>query len=78
MSRSDVVIIGSGPGGAAAAFSLSRAGFNVTLLEAGPRYRPEQDYRLDRADWEVRRFPHKRSIRRRHTHAGLQLSLIHI
>ena len=72
MSRSDVVIIGSGPGGAAAAFSLSRTGLNVTLLEAGPRYRPEQDYRLDQADWEVRRFPHKRSTRRRHTHAGLQ------
>ncbi|MGH7718257.1 MAG: FAD-dependent oxidoreductase [Gemmatimonadaceae bacterium] len=42
----DVLIIGSGAGGATLAFSLSRAGFDVVVLEKGPRYE-RSDYRHD-------------------------------
>ena len=34
-SPADVLIIGSGAGGGMAAYVLTRAGLNVTLLEAG-------------------------------------------
>jgi choline dehydrogenase-like flavoprotein len=43
--RADVVIVGTGPGGAAAARELARAGARVVLLEEGPsrqRFRPNQ------------------------------------
>lgn len=42
----DVVIIGSGAGGSAMAFALSRAGFDVLVLEKGPHYERE-DYPTD-------------------------------
>jgi choline dehydrogenase-like flavoprotein len=34
----DICIIGSGAGGAVAAYALGSAGFSVVVLEAGPRY----------------------------------------
>ena len=69
--EADVVVIGSGAGGAAVAWALARAGVAVTVLEAGPRYDYWSDYRLDRADWEQERFPHKAS-RRTYTVAPTQ------
>jgi choline dehydrogenase-like flavoprotein len=45
-ATTDVVVIGSGAGGAPLAMRLSRAGFDVIVLERGPRY--------DRGD-----FPHE-------------------
>ena len=38
----DVVIVGSGGGGAPAAFELASAGLDVLVLEAGPHVRPEE------------------------------------
>ncbi len=43
--RADVVIVGAGPGGSAAARELSRVGMSVVILEEGPaesRFRPNQ------------------------------------
>jgi choline dehydrogenase-like flavoprotein len=53
----DVVIVGSGPGGAAAAWALARRGVEVVIVEAGPAYDYTADYRLDREDWERTLFP---------------------
>ncbi len=38
----DVVIIGSGAGGAAAAWQLTRAGLKVAIIEEGRKYEPQQ------------------------------------
>ena len=72
MNDTQVALIGSGPGGAAIAWSLASAGVKVTLLEAGPRYQPREDYRLHLPDWEQQHFPEKISSRGRQTHAPLQ------
>ncbi len=48
----DVVVVGAGAGGAAMAWALSSQGVRVLVLEAGPRYQPSIDYRLDKSDWE--------------------------
>jgi len=55
----DAIIIGAGMGGAASAWALTKQGLRVLILEAGPRFNPLTDYRLDKPDWEVNRFPHK-------------------
>jgi choline dehydrogenase-like flavoprotein len=53
----DVVIVGSGAGGAASAWALTTAGLRVLVLEAGPRFEPAVDYPLTDPDWERRAFP---------------------
>jgi choline dehydrogenase-like flavoprotein len=55
----DVVVVGSGAGGAAAAYGLCRRGLSVLLLEAGPRFDPATDYGQLEPDWELREFPEK-------------------
>ncbi|MBT8063848.1 MAG: GMC family oxidoreductase [Gammaproteobacteria bacterium] len=44
----------------------------MLLLEAGPRYVPEKDFRLHRADWEQTMFPDKLDTSRRQTHGPMQ------
>lgn len=68
----DVVIIGSGAGGAAAAMGLAGGGARVLVLEAGPRYELGQ-YGLHRPDWELSGFPDDRTAAGdRYTFAELQ------
>ncbi|MFC3615471.1 GMC oxidoreductase [Lutimaribacter marinistellae] len=55
----DAVVIGSGAGGAAAAWRMAEKGLNVLLLEAGPRFDPAIDYPLTNPDWERHDFPTK-------------------
>ncbi len=72
MADVDVIIIGSGPGGGASAWALASQGVRVLLLEAGPAYKPQQDYRLSRYQWEQSGFPHKISPWGRQSYALLQ------
>jgi choline dehydrogenase-like flavoprotein len=51
----DVVVIGSGAGGAVVAKELGEAGLTVVVLEAGRRYNPYTDYPTDRIDFELSR-----------------------
>ncbi|MCB2102766.1 MAG: GMC family oxidoreductase [Rhodobacterales bacterium] len=67
-----VVIIGAGAGGGACAWALAQAKVPVLVLEAGPRYDPTSDYRLDRNDWEQGGFPAKVPTEGRQTVAPLQ------
>ncbi|MGQ0565862.1 MAG: GMC oxidoreductase [Gemmobacter sp.] len=53
----DAVVVGSGAGGAAAAWRLCDLGLRVLLLEAGPAFDPVTDYPLDSPGWERRGFP---------------------
>jgi choline dehydrogenase-like flavoprotein len=55
----DVVVVGAGAGGAAAAYGLCRRGLSVLLLDAGPRFDASTDYPLTQADWDARGFPEK-------------------
>lgn len=59
----DVVIVGSGAGGAASAWAHTTAGLKVLLLEAGPRFDPAQDYPWTKPGWERRTFPVKSGSR---------------
>lgn len=69
----DVVIVGAGAGGAAAAWALCGKGAKVLLLEAGPAFDPVADYRLHRSDWERSSFPAgKARHRSRYRYAPLQ------
>ena len=72
MNEPEVVVIGSGAGGAAAAWKLAQLGVRVLILEAGPRYQPTADYRLFSPHWEQRRFPEKIPSKGRQTYAPLQ------
>ena len=50
----DVVVIGSGAGGAVVAKELAEAGLSVIVIEAGRRFVPLADYLTDRSDFETR------------------------
>lgn len=67
----DAVIIGAGAGGGASAWGLSRHGFKVLVIEAGPSYSPSE-YNLDRADWEEPAFPDRAKHKGRYTFGPLQ------
>ncbi len=69
----DVVIVGAGAGGGSVAYGLARAGIRVLLLEAGPRFEPARDFRLDLPTWELTRFPHKPGSRGSYSYASLQM-----
>jgi choline dehydrogenase-like flavoprotein len=49
----DVVVIGSGAGGAVVAKELGEVGLSVLVLEAGRHYDPRVDYQTNRTDFEV-------------------------
>ena len=68
----DVIVIGSGAGGGAAAWALTEAGAKVLLLESGPAYDPLKDYRLDTPEWELTGFPEKVPTKDRQTIGPLQ------
>ena len=51
--RADILIIGTGASGGAAAWRLSAAGFDVVCLEQGHWQQP-RDYPTGKADWEFR------------------------
>jgi len=55
--RYDAVVVGSGAGGSTAAWRLSSQGLRVLMLEAGPKFDPKRDYKLDQPDWERHMFP---------------------
>ena len=68
----DVIIVGSGAGGSAAAYQLCKAGKKVLMLESGPTYSPEKDYRLHMPSWERQGFPEKVNSSLDHSFASLQ------
>ncbi|WP_018628492.1 GMC oxidoreductase [Niabella aurantiaca] len=51
----DVVIVGSGAGGGMAAYTLSKAGLSVCMLEAGPMYDPQKEIFQLKNPWESKR-----------------------
>ncbi len=67
----DAVIVGSGAGGAAAAWRLTTSGLKVLVLEAGPTFDPQVDYPLNKPGWEVRGFPVKTGSQTRITYGDL-------
>lgn len=58
MSDADVVIVGAGAGGLAAAWRLTSRGARVTLIEAGREYLPYRDYPQTQDDFELHAFPY--------------------
>lgn len=53
--RADAIVVGSGTGGAIAAYELARAGKKVIILEAG-RYVPSSSFKEDLTDSMLRMF----------------------
>jgi choline dehydrogenase-like flavoprotein len=67
----DAVIIGAGAGGGSAAWALTRKGLRVLILEAGPRYDPYTEYKLQTPNWEEG-FPHKPGSQGKYTFGDMQ------
>ena len=63
--EADVLVVGAGAGGAAAAWALARKGFKVILVDAGPHFGPS-DYGNSADNWESRWLPPKLGSRGRH------------
>src|SRR5437899_12285732 len=49
----DVVVVGSGAGGATAAYVLANKGLNVILLEAGRMLNPAKDFMTHTWPWDL-------------------------
>ncbi|WP_226013098.1 GMC family oxidoreductase [Halomicrobium salinisoli] len=47
--RQDVCVVGAGPAGSLVAHRLASAGYDVTVLEAGPRFDGDREERMERA-----------------------------
>jgi choline dehydrogenase-like flavoprotein len=58
MANPDVVVVGAGAGGLAAAWRLAAGGARVVLLEAGRHYEPQDHWPHDRGDFELHPFPY--------------------
>jgi choline dehydrogenase-like flavoprotein len=58
MTDFDVVIIGAGAGGLAAAWRLVTSGARVLVLESGRRFEPPKDYPQSEPHFELRSFPY--------------------
>ena len=56
VTKTDVLIVGSGFGAAAPALRLSRAGHRVIVVEKGPRIDPFRDFRQTQDPGYVRRY----------------------
>ncbi len=67
-----MVVIGTGAGGSAVAWTLASSGVRVLALEAGPAYSPESDYLLDKPHWEKQRFPYKPNSQGNYRFAQMQ------
>ena len=50
-SSYDILIIGAGAAGTAAAWNLSKSGFKILCMDQGPIINPKS-YSFDRSDWE--------------------------
>ena len=69
--RYDAVLVGAGAGGGSAAWALTRKGFRVLVLEAGPRYDPFVDYKVNTPAWEEG-FPYKPGSQGKYTFGDMQ------
>ena len=66
-----IVIVGSGAGGGSAAWRLAVGGYKVLVLEAGPSFNADLDYKQNQAEWETP-FPSKEGSLSPYTVAPLQ------
>ncbi|MBF0337856.1 MAG: GMC family oxidoreductase [Nitrospirae bacterium] len=68
----DAIVVGTGAGGAAAAWALSRLKLKVLMLESGPAYNPSTDYVTDKPQWEQDGFPEKEGHKGKYTFGLMQ------
>lgn len=61
----DVLVVGAGAGGSAAAWALARHGLSVAVVDAGPVF-TQSDYSVAADDWEKQGFPKKEGSRGTH------------